>query len=407
MSFPGIPFILILIFLFTMSIRLIMVRDLATPAWVDSVHHALITRMILLQGSYPSNYFPYLNIDPTAYHPGFHSIAAVFTWLTKLNLSQALMILGQVLNALVVFSVYLLAKTLTQRSSVGLLAAFITGFLTPMPAYYTSWGRFTELTGLIILPVGLALIRLLENEHTKKSKSWLIILGAITSAGLFMVHYRVAVFLGLLIISYLIVYLLKKGNDPNANRKQIFLLIIVTAILGIVLVFPWLFQMLKNTLLPVVNSSFGGDASFFQDFSWGFLTSALGKQTLIIACLGLLWGLIKRERFTYIFLLWTFLLFLVANFNALHLPGGGLISNLSVEIMLFMPISILGGYFLDQIIIHWKDYYPRAISSFICWVMFRLIGNCSFLGSQATGHNHQSDYHSLSKCRYTRDRMGK
>ena len=187
--------VLILIFLVSLAVRLIMVRDLATPAWVDSVHHALITRLILNTGGYPSSFQPYLDISPTVYHPGFHSIAAIFTWLTNLDLAKSLLILGQVLNALSVFSVYLLAKTLTHRSTAGLFAAFVTGFLTPMPAYYTSWGRYTELTGLLILPVVLALIQTWLDEKAKKKTVWIILLGALASAGLFMIHYRVVVFL--------------------------------------------------------------------------------------------------------------------------------------------------------------------------------------------------------------------
>jgi branched-subunit amino acid transport protein len=100
---------------------------------------------------------------------------------------------------------------------------------------------------------------------------------------------------------------------------------------------------------------------FFQDFSWTYLTAALGKQTLILAGLGLTWGMIERKRFAYLLLLWTVLLFLIANFNALHIPGGGLINNASVEIMLFIPISILGGYFIDQIFMHWKDLIPKKL----------------------------------------------
>ena len=80
--------LLVLIFLVSLVVRLIMVRDLATPAWVDSVHHALITRLILTNGAYPSTYLPYLDISPTVYHPGFHSIAASFVWLTNLDLPQ-------------------------------------------------------------------------------------------------------------------------------------------------------------------------------------------------------------------------------------------------------------------------------------------------------------------------------
>jgi hypothetical protein len=349
------------IFICSLAIRLIMVRDLATPAWVDSVHHALITRLILSNGSYSSSYLPYWDFNPTAYHPGFHSIAATFTWLSNLPIEQSLLILGQVLNALAVFSVYLFTKTLTQRSSAGLFAAIITGFLTPMPAYYTSWGRYTELTGLLILPAAFALIQLLMDEKTTKGKYWIIILGAITSAGLFMVHYRVLVFLACLILSYFVIYLLIIRSMPSGNTIWVLLSILITVAISSLLVLPWISQTIISIVFPIFQSAGTNTAPFFQDFSWAYLSAALGKQTLVIAGLGLIWGMIKQKRFTFLLLFWVLLLFLIANLNALQIPGGGLINNTSVEIMLFIPISILGGYFIDLIIIYWKDLIPKKL----------------------------------------------
>jgi hypothetical protein len=49
---------LAVIFLFSLGVRFIMVRDLAAPAWVDSVHHAVITRLIIESGSIPGSYAP-------------------------------------------------------------------------------------------------------------------------------------------------------------------------------------------------------------------------------------------------------------------------------------------------------------------------------------------------------------
>jgi hypothetical protein len=370
-------FALILIFLVSLAVRLIMVRDLATPAWVDSVHHALITRMILNAGAYPSTYLPYLNISSTAYHPGFHSIAAVFIWLTNLDLSHALLILGQVLNALSVFSVYLFATTLTRSSSAGLFAAFITGFLTPMPTYYTSWGRYTELTGLLILPVVLALIQLRLDEKVKKGPVWLILLGAIAAAGLFMVHYRVIVFLAGLIFSLVLIQIGFRRNASHFKPIHYLLFVIIMAVLGIILVLPWLIQTVKTIVLPIIELPVTASGSFFQDFSWPYLTSALGKQAMVAAALGLLWSLIKHRRLAFIIIVWVLCLFFLANLGTFKLPGTGLITNLSVEIMLFIPISILGGYFIDQILIHWKDLLPNQI------ILPSIIIICLFFGYMA------------------------
>jgi hypothetical protein len=113
----------------------VMARDLSAPAWVDSIHHAAITRLILEKGGYPSTYAPYIDIDATEYHAGFHSVLASFQWLSGLDSPEAMLLLGQVLNALIVFAVYLLAVALTHHRSAGLGAAAIAGLFTPMPAY--------------------------------------------------------------------------------------------------------------------------------------------------------------------------------------------------------------------------------------------------------------------------------
>ena len=380
--FSGKSFALILIFLVSLAVRLIMVRDLATPAWVDSVHHALITRLILNSGSYPATYLPFWDINPTAYHPGFHSIAATFTWLSNLDLAQSLLIVGQVLNALSVISVYLFTTRLTVSSAAGLFAAIITGFLTPMPAYYTSWGRYTELTGLLLLPVVLALVQLCMNEKAPKRSVWIILLGGITAGGLFMIHYRVIVFLACLISSYLIFYIVGKRKDIQIKPGRLLAYVLAIAALGIVLVVPWFLQTLKSTILPIVNTPITASVPFFQDFSWPYLTSALGKQSLVLAGLGLLWGMIKHRRFTFILIVWVLILFFLGNSASLKLPGGGLISTSSVEIMLFIPISILGGYFIDQILINWKDLIPKQFILPSLGLILILAGFVAFLGAR-------------------------
>ena len=162
---PKLPaFSLLGIFLLSLGVRLVMARDLSAPAWVNSIHHATITRLILEQGGFPSTYAPYIEIDAAEYHAGFHSTLAVFQWLSGLETPEAMLLLGQVLNALIVFAVYLLAVTLTRQRTAGLAAAAVAGLFTPMPAYYTSWGRYTQLAGLLILPAGLALARLVIEQ---------------------------------------------------------------------------------------------------------------------------------------------------------------------------------------------------------------------------------------------------
>lgn len=374
--------LMILIFMGTLAIRFIMVRDLGTPAWVDSVHHALITRLILQDGAYPSTYLPYLNISSIAYHPGFHSVAAFFTWLSGLDLSRSLLIIGQVLNVFAIFSVYLLATTLTRSSMAGVFAAFITGFLTPMPAYYTSWGRYTELTGLLLFPVVLALIHSWKSWGDRKTTAWIIFLSAITAGGLFMIHYRVVLFLGCLLIAYLCVRLFIRDQDDTIKFPHLFYLILAIAGAGILIVLPWLIPTIKDLLIPRLTTSVINSITAFEDFSWPYLTSALGKQALVLAALGFLWSLIKQRSLPFVIFLWVAILFFLANLGALNLPGSTLVTNLSVEIILFIPISILGGFFLEQLLVSWKQFVPPQIHSILATITLIIFSFVAYLGAK-------------------------
>ena len=78
-----------------------------TPAWVDSIHHGLITRLILEQGGLPESFSPFIPSGAESYHSGFHSNLATYIWLTDLEIHTAMQFFGQVLNALMGFPIYL------------------------------------------------------------------------------------------------------------------------------------------------------------------------------------------------------------------------------------------------------------------------------------------------------------
>jgi hypothetical protein len=173
-----------------------------------------------------------------------------------------------------------------------------------------------------------------------------------------MVHYRVTLFLAALFLAYLITYPLIPEPMYAGRRKYVLLLLIFVAGLSLFFVAPWLYQSIKIAVLPKVIVTSSGKIPFFQDFSWAFLTAALGRQTLVLAGLALLWSILKGQRFPWMLISWIFILFFFANLGALKLPGGSLVTSSSAEIMLFIPISILGGYIIDNLISMWRDLLP-------------------------------------------------
>jgi hypothetical protein len=355
-AFDWISLALMAVFLASFAVRMVMVRDMAAPAWVDAVHHALVTRLILDQGALPQTYQPLLESVSASYHHGYHISLAVFTWLSGLPLHSAMLLFGQVLNALMVFAVYLFTTLSLGNRLAGLFAALLAGLFSPMPAYYASWGRYTQLAGLLLLPVCLALLLAVlayaRNAAQKPSLPVrLLFLGAFSLAGLALVHYRVLAFLLLLLGANLLVYNLQNTlrKDRLANLRRGLLWLVAIGVLSILLSLPWWPAALQNLIVPFASRSVNLIANrppMFADFSWNYLTPAMGEWVLRLAGLGLLFSMVLRWQFALNASLWVGLMFLIANLAALGLPGGNFINNTSVVIGLFMPLSALGGFAL-------------------------------------------------------------
>jgi hypothetical protein len=353
---PTTIIILLSIFLISALVRFAMVRDLAAPAWVDSVHHAVITQRILETGGFPENYAPYIPIEASQYHPGYHSLLAAFIWLSGLELPNAMLIFGQVLNSLIIFPTYLLTKTFTKNRNAGLSAALIAGLFTLMPAYYASWGRYTQLAGLLILPTGFLWLKIMPSHK----KDWMptILLGSLTLTGLLIVHYRVVAFLGCLLLADWIaqIHLPMHGFFRKISNPLKYLIIL--GITSLLLSLPWLIPTFRDFIIPM-SQRLGRGTTGLVKINWRYLSPALGIPALVMAGLGLILGIVKRQKVALTVLLWVTFLFLIANPRIFGLPfPAGFVNQSSVEIMLFLPISILGGYLVGEVIAGLEKFIP-------------------------------------------------
>jgi hypothetical protein len=352
------------IFSGALYLRLAMVRDLSAPPWVDAVHHGIITRMILLDGQIPASYAPFSPVETAHYHAGFHSNLAFFQWLSGLEMPDGMLLYGQLLNAACVIAAYLLAVTLVQdrRRGIiaGLVAALTVGYISPMPAYYTSWGRYTQLAGLLILPAAFLFTRQAHQILTGAQHAhWKLalraaapmIMGAIISlAGLFLVHYRAAAFLVCLLLAD---WLAQAPLKPAAALKQ-YLLSAVLWLLALggfaaLLILPWVIPTFQTLLIPRLQEWSTAPAPAFSDFSWRHLTAGAGIYTLYAAAAGLLLAFVRQPRLALTLTLWAAGMFLLANVGALGLPGSGFVTNVSVLITLFLPIAITSGWLAAEL----------------------------------------------------------
>jgi hypothetical protein len=134
--------------------RIRQIENVVLPLWVDSVHHTMIVRLLVDHGRLPDSYAPYIPQSSFYYHWGFHVVAAFVAWISGLTsaaeVPRMILAFGQLLNVLIFFAVYCAGAALFRSRRTALLAATLATLVSLFPAYYVSWGRYTQLCGLLV-----------------------------------------------------------------------------------------------------------------------------------------------------------------------------------------------------------------------------------------------------------------
>ena len=331
--------------------RLYQARDLALPAWVDSIHHALITRVIFEGGSLPGDLAPYLSV-PFYYHYGFHALAAVFMAVSGLPVDQAVIILGQVINAGISLSVYRLSLSVWHDPKRGLAAALLVGFFSQMPAYYLTWGRYTLLAGLFILPLAMAEALDIVQEPEISRVYWVRhgLTMAVLTAGVLLSHYLAALLLAafLILLGIALVW-----QDVLAGKFSLlrWAPLLGGTLSGLAASLPWLLRVFQYSGMAlnidvVLPKEIGGTGftSSYASYLWYLAGPARNYWFLLIGGLGLLLGLIPPK--SRLLAAWTGLVGLGC------LPLGYKLSPFRQDhliILVFFPAAIFAGHLIFRL----------------------------------------------------------
>ncbi len=153
-------------------VRLYVVRELPVGLLGDSYHHTLIAQLLVDNRGLFSSWQPYAPLSTFTYHFGFHANVAFVHYVTGLDLPQSLIWTGQIMNAMPVPLVFALMLALGGRPWAGVWAALIVGFASPLPAYFVNWGRYTQLTGQVMMLAALVCwITLLEQTKDERQRT--------------------------------------------------------------------------------------------------------------------------------------------------------------------------------------------------------------------------------------------
>jgi hypothetical protein len=299
--------LLLAIFVITLWLRLAQVDGLALPAWVDSVHHALMVRVAAETGMAPTSLRPYLPVDDLPYHWGYHVVIATLMRLSGLALPDTMILSGQILNALCSLAVAGLARYLWRRPGAAVGAAIAAGLISIMPAYYVSWGRYTQLCGLLMLP-GLA-IAWGEALRAGGRGRWALV--GLLLAGLSLVHVRVLIFALALLAAQAAVW---GAGQPGATLRARLLPALAAGAGAAAITAPWLWLLARRALLPAlaVEGGLTGGGSY-NALSESLLWSAQNELLIAAGLLGAWLGLRRRAGAAPVMLIWVALLAIESN----------------------------------------------------------------------------------------------
>src|SRR5258706_2527592 len=334
-------FSLLLFFSISLLLRLVFISKAILPSYFDSASHYLEIKNILgnnatgLITSLTSNY----------YHLGFHFIAAFMTATFHADIANAMLILGQMVLAIMPISFFFLIKHETGSNSAGLFAVIVSAFGWYMPAHAVDWGKYPSLTSVGLIPFVFSLAYLLSQYKNTVSpqKRWalysLLGIGILVSG---FVHSRSLVIFGITFLAWIIATWQQKL--PTRQRGILFLIVIVAVILEIIYI-------QKQDVL-------------------GLLFDPYIPKGVLITALVLFLSIFAQRSYPQLVL--TCLLAVGFLLGSLFIPVLGLIpghENLTlldrpfVEMILFLPLSLISGLGLAGLEKFWQDKNIRLISN--------------------------------------------
>lgn len=356
--------------------RIWVIRNLNIPLWGDSYQHTLITQLLIDHKGLFDAWSPYAELQSLTYHFGFHSLSAVFIWLSGVSTPLGVLWTGQILNILAVISVGGLAARLVKHPIAPVIALLCAGLLLNMPGIYVNWGRYTQLAGQVLLaPVVWLAWEALEQP---KISIKLLSLATLCLAGLALTHYRIIILAILFFVAFIIF----------ENRQTAGQTVLRMAILGLsagLIFLPWFIHVYTGKIMSTVNAQLVTSPADLTEFGRSY--NAIGDPTYYLPRLGWLLCLVaiamsvwRREKPGLRVAAWWMLVVFAANPQLIGLPGAGVLSNFAIFIAMYIPASLfigaLGGHclqWLSQLMISTRN-------RFIPGMVFLLIACLSVWG---------------------------
>lgn len=326
------------------------------PAWSDSLHHTLLTRLTAEHGRLPATLEPYFPNSLAMYHLGLYALSGTAQILAQVPAHSALLWTAQFLNGLCGLGVYLALDRYVGRAGA-VTGLAVVGLFSAHPALWANWGRFTQLSSQTILLIAwvitleavVPLRQKREGEEGNHTQRWMILFAAMTTAAVFLFHFRVAIFYFLLLLPTLAIVLWQAPS--SRDRRVIIRNSTAAGTLALLIILPVLWDAagvyFSRQLAPATVATPAQQEEFIRDY-YRFPLSTLPHLAapiwmLVTGAAAALLGLIRRNALALTALLWVLLLLLLGNTYRLGVPVLNVTNLGAILIMLYLPIGLLFG----------------------------------------------------------------
>jgi hypothetical protein len=338
-------------------VRFAAARGWCVPPGVDTAQHTTIVQLLIEHHGLFQSWAPYSDGETFTYHFGFHAIAALFAWLTGLDAVSAVFIMARVAGVAAVVSIFGLVRLWTRSSWGGVFAVAFWELYSDHLYAFDVGGRWTLLTGLMVLTSALALPSLYLRPRSVLKELALGLICGITVAGLALTQYKVAIIFAVLVASLFATRCIAVLFSDQKNRVRRILEIScrmsAIAALALLLASPRLNAImhartgryLKHMVLETPAVSLN-PLNKSKPTAFDILRSGFGSRrkalVSIVAMTGLVLIVTRRQRPLWFVLGWIGVS-LVMNPNLIGSSHPGLIDSSDWELALEPAIASVAG----------------------------------------------------------------
>jgi len=325
-SAPRILLFALTVFL-SILLRLTYVSKALFPLYFDSAQHYIVIKNIMGHDAV----WMYNWLKTAYYHLGFHFLTAYLASITHATIISTMLVLGQVILALIPFSLFFPVRNATKSNMAGWFTVVLSAFGWYMPAHAVDWGKYPALMSMGMIPFVLGLAYLFSGGKNEMpgQKRWIFygLLGLSALLTIF-THSRSMIILALGFLAW--IASTWWGRLTRRQMSFTFLLAVFITLAEVVFI-------QRQSILALLVDPY---------LQKGPLITALVLFLAIFAWMA-------HPRLTFVSVLTVTLLLASIFIPVPIIPGYRdltLLDRPFVEMILFMPLSVLGGLGLAGLI---------------------------------------------------------